>query len=318
MDFSIIIPSKSEGNNLHATVESVIAASAKADFEIIAVDDVSDDFSGDDLAREYAKNKRVSVIRNDERLGVAGSRNRGAQDAAGDILIFLDAHTFVPEGWLEHIADAISQHSEKAGRDTIKDTIYSTVIGQIYPEGAEIPEPEVFSFQSKFEAPTLQQTIDPDGKPTGNAYPIQLIEGAVMIFGKHLFAELDGFDRGLIPPWGQESHEICFRNWRLGGECRILPNLLIRTLYREQFPYAGVYHDRLIANKLRLAYCLFSDERFERVLDALMDDELFGQFTAAAVRMLMQGDAHARREDLRKQFTRTDDDIIERFTNSIW
>lgn len=313
MKFSIIIPSRSEGRLLSATVGSVTDASQDSDYEVIVVDDESDDYSGDDLELEYAADDRVTVLRNSVRKGVAGSRNRGAKEATGDTLIFIDAHSFVPDGWLTEIESATAKHNP----NPFQSTIYTAIIGSIYASD-EVPDEEVFSYQARFDNATLQQTVLSDGKPSDNPYPVQLIEGAVMIFGADHFNRLGGFDEGLKPPWGQEAHEICFRNWMLGGECRIIPSLLVRTLYRETFPYAGVMYENLIHNKLRLAYSLFSDDRFERVVDALMLDETFGQFTPAAIRMLLAGDTPKRRRDLRKQFTRTDAEVCAMFTNSRW
>lgn len=314
MQYSIVIPSRSEGRLLQATVDSITEASAAADYEIVVIDDASDDYSGVDLADAYSDDKRVKVITNPRNLGATASRNLGAEAAAGDVLVFLDAHTFVPDGWLEAIDAAVCEHDD----NPYLHTIYTCVLGQIYAEG-EVPELESWNFQSNFERADLEQSIDDVGRQTDNPYPLQLCEGAVMIMGAKRFHHIGGFDAGLKPPWGQECHELSFRNWMLGGENRIIPSIMIRTLYRAQFPYAGIHWENITFNKLRLAYTLFSDDRFERVALALLrrEDGLMPS-NAKAMRMLMASDTHARREALRKRFTRTDDEVIGMFTNQRW
>ena len=314
MRYSIIIASRSEGYLLHATIQDLLKADPNGEAEIIVVDDGSDDYSGEDVASAFTESDRVRVIRNDLPLGCSVARNIGAREARGETLVFVDAHTSVPEGWLRVIDQSVSAHSA----NPYERTAYTTALGQLYI-GSEPPDVETFNFQARFENAELMQTIDGVGRHTTRPYPLQLMEGAVMLFGKEWFDHIGGFDEGLIPPWGQECHEISFRNWLLGGECRIIPTLLVRTLYRTEFPYGGVHHENITFNKLRLGYCLFSDARFERVVEAMIGrDAVYREFTAKALRMLMNSDSAARRAELRSRFVRTDDEIAERFSNVRW
>ena len=314
MKYSVIIASRSEGYLLHATIQDVLKADPNGDTEIIVVDDGSDDYSGEDVASAFAESDRVRIIRNDMPLGCSVARNMGAREARAEILVFLDAHTSVPEGWLGVIDESVSAHIA----NPYERTAYTTALGQLYID-SEPPDVETFNFQARFENAELMQTIDGVGRHTTRPYPLQLMEGAVMLFGKEWFDHIGGFDEGLIPPWGQECHEISFRTWLLGGECRIIPTLLVRTLYRTEFTYGGVHHENITFNKLRLAYCLFSDARFERVVEAMIGrDAVYREFTAKALRMLMNSDSAARRAELRDRFVRTDDEIAERFSNIRW
>ena len=65
--------------------------------EIILIDDNSEfNITGEVL--KYAADHRMPLryLRNEERLGIAGSRIRGLHEAAGDVVAILDSHMEVP------------------------------------------------------------------------------------------------------------------------------------------------------------------------------------------------------------------------------
>ena len=83
--FSIIIPVYNGGEAFGRCL-AAIAVSAFEDWELIVVDDGSDDGSGERAAQAGA-----SVLRTAGRLGPAAARNLGAQTARGSYLFFIDA-----------------------------------------------------------------------------------------------------------------------------------------------------------------------------------------------------------------------------------
>jgi glycosyltransferase involved in cell wall biosynthesis len=96
---SVVIPSYNEGENLVDTVRCILDYASYEDFEIVVVDDGSTDGSGERVTRLFGSDGQTHVLRTPG-LGVAGARNLGAQAAQGDILIFLDAHSYTPPGWM--------------------------------------------------------------------------------------------------------------------------------------------------------------------------------------------------------------------------
>lgn len=103
MRFSVIIPAFNEEKYLSATLEAI--NDALADFkhpsEIIVVDNESTDKTKQ-IAESYGS--RV-VSENQHNIGKV--RNTGARSATGDILIFVDADTHVPEKLFQEIVDAL-------------------------------------------------------------------------------------------------------------------------------------------------------------------------------------------------------------------
>jgi glycosyltransferase involved in cell wall biosynthesis len=106
---SIIIPTLNEGKYLDKTLLAIKGQKYDGEVEII----VSDSRSEDDT-REIARRHGAQVVLSD-RLGPAVGRNRGAQAAKGDILVFLDADTVPSEGLLAGIAKMLEENKEIVG-----------------------------------------------------------------------------------------------------------------------------------------------------------------------------------------------------------
>ena len=85
---SVIVPVYNRGARVLATIESALAQTLSP-LEIIVVDDGSTDETPQILARAYAENPRVVLLRQ-ENAGVAAARNFGLQKARGDLIAFLD------------------------------------------------------------------------------------------------------------------------------------------------------------------------------------------------------------------------------------
>ena len=51
----------------------------------------------------------VKVIRTGERVGLIRARLKGAQEAVGEVLLFLDAHCETTPGWLEPLLARIAE-----------------------------------------------------------------------------------------------------------------------------------------------------------------------------------------------------------------
>lgn len=101
MKISIVTPAYNEEKYLPATLEKIGAAAANCncDSEVIVVDNQSTDKTAK-IAGEFGAKVFSETIRN-----IARVRNTGAKNALGDVLIFVDADTLVPETLFQTIAD---------------------------------------------------------------------------------------------------------------------------------------------------------------------------------------------------------------------
>ena len=92
---SIIITARNNGEFLAEAIESCLRQTVTP-FEII----YSDDFSSDDSIKIAGEYPEVSIIKHERHVGVVAARNGGADNAKGEILVFLDGDDILPPGFL--------------------------------------------------------------------------------------------------------------------------------------------------------------------------------------------------------------------------
>ena len=296
-EFSFVLPSFNEGRYLAETVESIRSTAKDAKVEIIAVDDHSDDFSGEDLASAHEGDNSVKVVKGDKRMGVAGARNYGAERALGKTLIFMDAHSRMPDAWPSAMRSAIEVCDVKTLYGTPLFPLGEVAEGTVSAHGVWLPHPDL---DEKYCTPRIN---------TDRPYPVMALPGGSIVVNRAFFQELGGFDPGLMPPWGQESIELCMRVWALGYEVRIIPTIEIHTLYKEQeYANPGIKVVNLLYNRLRIAALYFDRDRFERVCNELRHHDWFGE---AVAMMMFEGMAALVARSISAK--RDPEEIFERF-----
>jgi glycosyltransferase involved in cell wall biosynthesis len=105
---TVIMPCRNERAHIRQSLASVLASDLPpADMEVLVVDGASTDGTAD-LVREIARSEpRVRLLENPARI-VPTALNRAIREAAGDVIVRLDAHNeyppeYIPRlvGWLE-------------------------------------------------------------------------------------------------------------------------------------------------------------------------------------------------------------------------
>lgn len=105
MKASIIIPTYERPETVTATVQSVLDQSV-TDYEVIVVDDGSNDPDQLRTLERLASNDRVTVLELTENVGPAAARNRGWRVASADPILFTDDDCLVPNNWVERLTDS--------------------------------------------------------------------------------------------------------------------------------------------------------------------------------------------------------------------
>lgn len=86
-------------------LQSLIANTDHADYEVIVVDNESSDGTRDFLLELSRIHSHVKPIFNNQNLGFAAGNNQGVSIATGDVLVLLNNDTIVPPGWLTRLLD---------------------------------------------------------------------------------------------------------------------------------------------------------------------------------------------------------------------
>jgi glycosyltransferase involved in cell wall biosynthesis len=108
---SVIIPSYNSWPLIKRTLDSLSMQSFQGNYEII-VCDTSDDQTDIKIAREYPG---VILLHKSERDNPGGARNRGIEQAGGDIYAFIDADAEASEKWLERICADFTEFDNITG-----------------------------------------------------------------------------------------------------------------------------------------------------------------------------------------------------------
>lgn len=107
---SVILPAYNAEKFIKEAISSVVQQTLR-DWELLVIDDCSSDATYD-LAREIT-NPRIRVLKNEENIGVAATRNRGIELSRGQYVAFLDSDdAWQPEKLerqLERMAQADAQ-----------------------------------------------------------------------------------------------------------------------------------------------------------------------------------------------------------------
>ncbi len=107
---SIVMPVHNTGVYLEESIGSILGQTYE-DFELICVDDASDDAITKKLLQKYGReDKRIRLVFLEENLGAANARNTGMEIAAGEYIIFLDADDIFDNTMIEKMLECIVKH----------------------------------------------------------------------------------------------------------------------------------------------------------------------------------------------------------------
>lgn len=238
---SLILPVKNEGIHIKNTIESALKIKTNCSYEIIVVDDHSEDGCCSFL--DTIKDHRIKIIRT-AGLGAANARNAGADLASGEIFIFCDAHVFFEDYWLEKLIKPLQQGTADAVNPGIGDSKRPNRVGY------------GFAWDEKLEIVWNKERKD-------SPFPSPLLAGGCLAVTRSAFEDIDGFERG-FQVWGREDEEISLKLWLFGYRCYIVPDVKVLHVFRQSSPPFKLSWNHVNYNLLRMAYLHFDEERIKK------------------------------------------------------
>ncbi|XP_058800355.1 polypeptide N-acetylgalactosaminyltransferase 1 [Phymastichus coffea] len=229
--------------------------------EIILVDDKSDEEELLGLLDYFIKTrlpKKVKLLRLEKRKGLVGARLKGATNATGDVLMFLDAHCEVTKQWLEPLLQRIKD-KRNAVVTPIIDNISEETFEYSHSDDPSFFQVGGFTWSGHFTWINVQEKdlkaksspISPVNSPT--------MAGGLFAIDRKYFWEIGSYDKKM-DGWGGENLEISFRIWQCGGVLETIPCSRVGHVFRNFIPYTLPEHkDTHGINTARLANVWMDD-----------------------------------------------------------
>lgn len=264
---TIIIPFRNEKEQVGKTCESFNRSCDPALFDILCINDCSDDNYDYTPVTRFGN---VRLIGNAERLGVAGSRDKGAKRCATRYILFVDGHMRV-------FADVITPLLEKLRTCPHSLLCCQSKIIKYNParNGYELekaPRTKGVALDANPGGTFLEyewRQLDA-ADLTRDVIPIQCCMGACYAIEREYYLHLHGLNG--LQQWGMDEQFLSAKTWMSGGKVLLLKNIEIAHIYRQGTPIPyNSFEGIKILNKLIITYLLAGDKCFYQFNSSVKD-----------------------------------------------
>jgi GT2 family glycosyltransferase len=166
--------------------------------EVVVVDDGGSADTATALRALERRHRWLRVVRNPTNRGFIASCNRGAEEASGDVLVFLNDDTIPLPGWLDPLLRTFRMRPDAGA-----------VGGRlVYPDG-RLQEAGGVVYRDGSGANFGRDDFQPDAALYRYVRPVHYCSGALLATSCALFRSLGGFDT-LYAPAYYEDTDYCF------------------------------------------------------------------------------------------------------------
>lgn len=185
MLLSVIIPTRNRGKYLSALLDSLfLQKSVPFDWEIVVVDNASTDNTAD-VVQKKSKHSPVTLrYVSEPKTGLHHGRHRGAREALGEIIAYLDDDTVLAPEWI-------------AGVGLIQSGKADAVVSRILPNWEA--EPPRWLTNLIMNGRLSHLTLQDLGNETQQINPMY-VWGASFFIRNSLISQLGGFHPDGVPP----------------------------------------------------------------------------------------------------------------------
>jgi GT2 family glycosyltransferase len=209
VDLSIIIVNWNTRELLQQCLKSVFEFTKGVSFEVMVVDNGSEDGSPGMVKREFPK---VKLIEAGENLGFSKGNNLGVREAKGRYVLLLNSDTELKENALAEMVGLMEEHKEVgvAGAQLLRGD------GSVQPSGGNFPSLAGIFCQQVLplhKLPVVNKWLPVLKVTRGGFYQssheIDWVEGSCFMTRRELWEELRGLDESIFM-YGEEM-EFCYR-----------------------------------------------------------------------------------------------------------
>lgn len=211
MKFTVVVSTRNRGVMIEPALRSLMALDHRA-FEIVVIDQSSDDNTGELVRSVSEADARIRYVRT-EQVGLSRGRNAGIVAGRGDVIAFTDDDCVVDRGWLGAI------------EAEMRDAAVAGVFGRVLPDEHRGRSGIDLAFKDSQER----------AEYAGRAIPWHIGHGANMAFRRADLIDLGGFDEVLGAGGPLPSHEDGDMSYRMLASGRRLVFSPASLVYHRQW-----------------------------------------------------------------------------------
>lgn len=185
----------------------------------------------------------VAVVRNEIRQGLIRSRHIATSLAKSPIVVSIDPHVKVAEGWLQPVIERLEQK-------------YNCVA---VPLTRGLNAQEWRETTGAYAKTGWRWNLDFNWIADDGADGTPACAGHCFAYTKQWWDEIGGFDTGMAK-WGCENIEFSLRTWLAGGSVEIVRGSVVAHWFKNKFNYE-FDTTTLEKNKARIAEVWFGEHK---------------------------------------------------------
>lgn len=215
LDLSIIIPSFNTKAILSSCLDSIIKNTFNLKYEIIVVENGSQDGSLQMLQKYKKKSQKIRLVNARKNLGFGRANNIGAIKSKGEYLLFLNSDTLIIDNALKDSVDILKNHADVG---VFSCRLLNSDLS-IQESGGHFPNLlNVFAWQLGIDDLPLFRSVLSSFHPHLSQYnkdkKFDWVTGAFMMVPKKVFKEVGGYDKNIF--MYTEEMELTYRIAKLG------------------------------------------------------------------------------------------------------
>jgi GT2 family glycosyltransferase len=234
---SIIVVNHNGRATIAACLESLLATAGAA-AEIIVVDCGSTDGSPELITVQFPAARLIRAAN----LGFGGGNNLGAEQAAGEYLVFANPDTVAAPGWWQALVEAL-----------VADASIGLTTSRILLAG-DLARLNAAGNDVHLTGLTLCRGLGRPAARFDRPATVGAVSGAAFAIRRELFRRLGGFDPGYF--MYMEETDLSWRAQLAGYRCAYVPQSVIHHAYRLRLGSYKIYYQernryRLLLKSLR-------------------------------------------------------------------
>lgn len=243
-----IIPCYNEGEELENTLKS-LRDTVGQQVNVMVVDDCScDSFDYEEIAMRHD----AQYVRNPRRIGPAGSKEKGVRLCETEYFIIFDAHMrFYQQNWHEIILDELNKSQRQLLCCQTK--VLSKQDGVVREKERAHAYGAYLHMGLDALIPSVRWNCNPH-KKTLDQGVIPCVLGASYASSVSYWRQIRGLE-GLLG-YGSEEPYLSIKVWLSGGQCRLLEQIVVGHIYKENTCSLRAYNT-YVYNHLLISETLF-------------------------------------------------------------